>query len=89
MKDFVIFNPIIKFCLPLGLSVCLWKLCLSVGLSVCGGFVSNWVCLYGCLSSLCLAWGLCVCLFVILMFGMGFVCVSVCWAYVCRWLGYM
>ena len=51
-----------------------------------------------CLLSLCLALDLSVCLLVILMFGMGFVCLSGCWTYVghgvclfvCRpyvWLG--
>ena len=34
------------------------------------------------LNKLCLAWGLSVCPSVQVMFGMGFVCVSVCTSYV-------
>ena len=58
------------FCLTLGLYVC-WvsKLCLSV-------------CLFVRLNKLCLAWGLSVCPCVQVMFGMGFVCLSVCTSYV-------
>ena len=52
------------------LFVRLYKLCLAWGLSVC------------CLQKLCLAWGLSVCPSVQVMFGMGFVCLSVCTSYV-------
>ena len=48
--------------------------CLTVGLSVC------WVrklCLFVRLNKLCLAWGLSVCPSEQVMFGMGFVCLSV------------
>ena len=49
--------------------------CLFVGWVTC-------VCLFVSLCNLCLAWGLSVCLSVQVMFGMGFVCVSVCTSYV-------
>ena len=38
--------------------------------------------MFVCLYKLCLAWGLSVCLSVQVMFGMGFVCLSVCTSYV-------
>ena len=87
MKDFVIFNPIIKFSLPLGLSfvevvfvsgfVCLFvQVLLAIGfvcMGVCRPYVWHGVCVCVCLSSLCLAWGLSVCLLVGLMFADGWV----------------
>ena len=48
--------------------------CLTVGLSVC--WVSK-LCLFVRLNKLCLAWGLSVCPSEQVMFGMGFVCLSV------------
>ena len=45
--------------------------CLALGLSVC------WACLFVRLYKLCLAWGLSVCPSEQVMFGMGFVCLSV------------
>ena len=45
------------------------------------GFVSCF-CLFVRLYKLCLAWGLSVCPSVQVMFGMGFVCLSVCTSYV-------
>ena len=53
--------------------------CLALGLSVC--WVGN-LCLFVSLYKLCLAWGLSVCPSVQVMFGMGFVCLSVCTSYV-------
>ena len=48
--------------------------CLALGLSVC--WVGN-LCLSVSLWNLCLAWGLSVCPSEQVMFGMGFVCLSV------------
>ena len=59
-----------------------------VSLYVCRPYVWHGVCGFVCLSSLCLAWSLSVCLLVGLLFGMGFVYVSVSWTYVCKWLGF-
>ena len=57
-------------------------------MALCVAFVWHWVCLFvgrvSCvclfvsLCNLCLAWGLSVCPSEQVMFGMGFVCVSVC-----------
>ena len=47
--------------------------CLSVGTS----YVWHGVCLFVRLNKLCLAWGLSVCPSEQVMFGMGFVCLSV------------
>ena len=44
--------------------------------------VWHWVCLFVCLYKLYLAWGLSVCPSVQVMFGMGFVCLSICTSYV-------
>ena len=49
-----------------------------VCLSVCVTFVWHGVCLFVRLNKLCLAWGLSVCPSEKVMFGMGFVCLSVC-----------
>ena len=61
--------------------VCLFvrlnKLCLAWGLSVSTSYVWHGVCLFVRLYKLCLAWGLSVCPSEQVMFGMGFVCLSV------------
>ena len=71
--------------------VCLFlgRFCYKCGLCVCRPYVWHGVCLFVYLSSLCLAWGLSLCVFVVLMFGMGFVCLSGCLTYVCRGSGYL
>ena len=67
MKGFLIFNPILKVCLSLGL--CIWF----------DNYVFQWVCLSvfgeGSVTNV-------VCVSVVLMFGMGFVCLCVCRPYV-------
>ena len=60
------------FCLTLGLSVC-WVTCACLFVS----YVWHGVCLFVRLNKLCLAWGLSVCPSEQVMFGMGFVCLSV------------
>ena len=60
--------------------------------ALCVAFVWHWVCLFvGWVTCVCLfvrlyklflAWGLSVCPSVQVMFGMGFVCLSVCTSYV-------
>ena len=57
-------------------------------MALCVAFVWHWVCLLGVylvfvsLFNLCLAWGLSVCPSEQVMFGMGFVCLSVWTSYV-------
>ena len=46
-------------------------------MALCVAFGWHWVCLFVRLYKLCLAWGLSVCPSVQVMFGMGFVCLSV------------
>ena len=61
-------------------------------MALCVAFVGHWVrlfvgrvscvCLFVSLFNLCLAWGLSVCPSLQVMFGTGFVCLSVCTSYV-------
>ena len=69
--------------------VCLfvgWVTCACLFVSLCNlclaGYVWHGVCLFVPLNKLCLAWGLSVCPCVKVMFGMGFVCLSMCTSYV-------